>query len=81
MLKQWLSKRGYGPIEDLARMAFERGDRVFAYKFHPSPMKNDVDLAKAIADVEAIGWTVLSQIPQGEGLRRFVSLTFSRREA
>ncbi|MYY03044.1 MULTISPECIES: hypothetical protein [unclassified Streptomyces] len=78
MLKRWLSKRGYGAIEDVARVAFDRGDRVFSYKFHPRPARNDTDLAEAIAGVEAIGWTVTSQFPQGEGLQRFVSLTFHR---
>lgn len=78
MLKSWLARRGYGAIDDLARRAYERGDAVFAYKFHPRPTRNDVDLAEAIAAVEAIGWTLMSQFPEGQGLQRFVSLTFRR---
>ncbi|MGW9116692.1 hypothetical protein ACWGRV_08610 [Streptomyces sp. NPDC055663] len=67
-------------IEEAAGTAFKRGDAIFVYKFHPSPSprNRDADLARAIASVEAIGWTLLSQQAEGEGLQRFVSLTFRR---
>ncbi len=78
MLKKWLMAHGYGAIDDVARAAFDRGDAVFSYKFHPRPTRNDTDLAEAIASVEQIGWRLLSQFRQGEGLQRFVSLTFRR---
>ncbi|MFJ8855893.1 hypothetical protein [Streptomyces sp. NPDC102437] len=51
---------------------------MFTAKFHPSPTKNDTDLASAISGVEAIGWTPLHQQSEGAGLQRFVSLTFRR---
>lgn len=44
----------------------------------PSPRNRDTDLARAIAAAEAIGWKLLSQQAEGEGLQRFVSLTFRR---
>ncbi|AXE76567.1 hypothetical protein C5746_06140 [Streptomyces atratus] len=58
----------------------QAGDAIFVYKFHPSPSprNRDADLARAIASVEAIGWTLLSQQAEGEGLQRFVSLSFRR---
>ncbi|MGP3750909.1 hypothetical protein [Streptomyces sp. IBSNAI001] len=80
MLKKFLAARGYGAIDDLARLAFKRGDTVFTYNFHPSPTKNDTDLTYAISDVEAIGWVLIDRQAEGEGLRRFVGLTFRRRE-
>ncbi|WP_327379461.1 hypothetical protein [Streptomyces sp. NBC_01212] len=80
MLKSWLAARGYGAIDELARRAYKRGDAIFTYKFHPSPTKNDTDLTYAISDVEAIGWALIDRQAEGEGLRRFVSLTFRRRE-
>lgn len=80
MLKKWLARRGIYAIDDGARQAHERGDAVYTYKFHPNPTKGDRDLAKAIADVEAIGWVLLSSHPEGEGLKRFFSLTFRRSE-
>ncbi|WP_405858504.1 hypothetical protein OG361_30195 [Streptomyces sp. NBC_00090] len=83
MLKKLLKKLALPSIQDAAGEAFKRGDTVFSYRFHPSPSpKNqDGDVARAIMDVEAIGWTLLSQVPEGEGLGRFVSLTFRRRES
>ncbi|MFI8436948.1 hypothetical protein ACIGJO_25050 [Streptomyces sp. NPDC079020] len=81
MLKSFLAKRGYGAIDELARIAFKRGDTIFVNKFHPRPMQNDTDLTIAISDVEAIGWTLIDRQSEGEGLQRFVSLTFRRREA
>ncbi|MER5501392.1 hypothetical protein ABT096_29885 [Streptomyces sp. NPDC002561] len=78
MLKKFLAARGYGSITDRARLAHERGDGIFVAKFHPSPTKNDTDLALAISDVEAIGWTLLDRQAEGAGLQRFVSLTFRR---
>ncbi|MET9480927.1 hypothetical protein [Streptomyces sp. NPDC006638] len=80
MLKKLLSKIAIPPIDEAARQAFKRGDAIFVRKFHPRPTTNGADLAQAIADVEAIGWTLLSQQAEGEGLQRFVSLTFRRRE-
>ncbi|KDQ65696.1 hypothetical protein [Streptomyces sp. NTK 937] len=80
MLKKFLAARGYGAIDDLARLAYKRGDAIFTNKFHPRPTKNDTDLALAIADVEAVGWVLVNQQAEGEGLTRFVSLTFRRRE-
>ncbi|MER5619369.1 hypothetical protein ABT068_46865, partial [Streptomyces sp. NPDC002215] len=35
----------------------------------------------AISDVEAIGWTLIDRQAEGEGLQRFVNLTFRRRES
>lgn len=78
MLKKFLKKLAVAPIDDAAREAFKRGDTIFVRKFHPRPSKNGTDLAQAIADVEAIGWTLISQQAEGEGLQRFVSLTFRR---
>ncbi|MFE5093201.1 hypothetical protein ACFRCI_23290 [Streptomyces sp. NPDC056638] len=78
MLKKFLAARGYGAIDDLARLAYKRGDKIFVNKFHPRPTKNDTDLALAISDVEAIGWTLIDRQTEGEGLQRFVSLTFRR---
>lgn len=82
MLKKLLKKLALPSIEEAAMQALKRGDTVFSYKFHPSPSpKNqDGDVARAIMDVEAVGWTLLSQVPEGTGLQRFVSLTFRRRE-
>ncbi|MFD4234326.1 hypothetical protein [Streptomyces sp. NPDC058542] len=81
MLKTFLAKRGYGSIEDLALLAFKRGDTIFVNKFHPRPTKNDTDLALAIGSVENIGWVLIDRQSEGEGLSRFVSLTFRRRES
>lgn len=81
MLKSFLAKRGYGSIEDLALLAFKRGDTIFVTKFHPRPTKNDTDLALAIGAVENIGWVLIDRQSEGEGLGRFVSLTFRRRES
>ncbi|MFD5188580.1 hypothetical protein ACFWMU_10615 [Streptomyces sp. NPDC058357] len=78
MLKKFLAARGYGSVDDRARLAYKRGDAVFTAKVHPRPTKNDSDIAAAIAGVEAIGWTLLHQQAEGEGLQRFVSLTFRR---
>ncbi|MYW28290.1 hypothetical protein [Streptomyces sp. SID2119] len=80
MLKSFLAKRGYGSIEDLARLAYKRGDTIFVNKFHPRPTKNDTDLALAIGAVEDVGWVLIDRQSEGEGLQRFVSLTFRRRE-
>jgi hypothetical protein len=83
MLKKLLKRLALPSIDEAARQAYKRGDAIFAYKFHPSPSprNQDGDVARAIADVEAIGWTLLSQQAEGEGLGRFVSLTFRRRQA
>lgn len=81
MLKKWLAKRGVYAIDEGAQAAHARGETIYTYKFHPRPMKGGQDLAKAISDVEDIGWTLLSQQAEGEGLTRFVSLVFRRREA
>lgn len=81
MLKKFLAKRGYGAIDDLARLAYKRGDTIFINKFHPRPTKNDTDLALAIGAVEEIGWVLIDRQSEGEGLTRFVSLTFRRRGA
>ncbi|MFF6928380.1 hypothetical protein [Streptomyces californicus] len=81
MLKSFLAKRGYGAIDDLARIAYKRGDAIFINKFHPRPTKNDTDLAQAIGAVEAIGWVLIDRQSEGEGIQRFVSLTFRRRES
>ncbi|MFC8583246.1 hypothetical protein ACFUGD_01510 [Streptomyces sp. NPDC057217] len=80
MLKKLLGKLALPSIDEAARKAFKDGDTVFAYKFHPSPSprNQDGDIAKAIMSVEEIGWTLVSQEHQGEGLQRFVSLTFRR---
>lgn len=78
MLKKLLKKLAVPPIDEAAREAFKRGDSIFIRKFHPRPSKNQTDLAQAISDVEAIGWTLLSQQAEGEGLSRFVTLTFRR---
>ncbi|MGW0468356.1 hypothetical protein ACWDX6_24275 [Streptomyces sp. NPDC003027] len=82
MLKKLLGKLAFPSITDAAGQAYKRGDAVFSYRFHPSPSprNQDGDVARAIADVEAIGWTLLSQQAEGEGVQRFVSLTFRRKE-
>ncbi|WP_069752973.1 hypothetical protein [Streptomyces sp. EN16] len=80
MLKSFLAKRGYGAIEDLAALALKRGDTIFVNKFHPRPTMNDTDLALAVGSVEDIGWVLIDRQSEGEGLTRFVSLTFRRRE-
>ncbi|NYE44185.1 hypothetical protein [Streptomyces fulvorobeus] len=63
----------------MARIAYKRGDPIFVNKFHPRPTKNDTDLALAIGAVETIGWALIDRQSEGEGLQRFVSLTFRRR--
>lgn len=78
MLKKFLAARGCGAIDELARIAYKRGDTIFVNNFHPRPTKNDADLTIAISDVEAIGWTLIDRQSEGEGLQRFVSLTFRR---
>lgn len=82
MLRRLLKKIALPSIEEAAGQALKRGDTIFTYRFHPSPSprNQDSDVAKAIMGVEAIGWTLLSQVPEGQGLQRFVSLTFRRRE-
>ncbi|MGW6638445.1 hypothetical protein [Streptomyces cyaneofuscatus] len=80
MLKKFLAARGYGAIDELARLAYKRGDTIFVNKFHPRPTKNDTDLALAIGAVEDVGWVLIDRQSEGEGLTRFVSLTFRRRE-
>ncbi|MEV4939543.1 hypothetical protein [Streptomyces zaomyceticus] len=83
MLKKLLKKLALPSIEDAAGTAFKNGDTIFSYRFYPSPTPNnmDGDVASAIMKVEAIGWTLLSNVPEGEGLQRSVSLTFRRRES
>jgi hypothetical protein len=81
MLKKWLAKRGVYAIEDGAQQAYDRGDSVYTYRFHPSPTRNGADVAKAIQDVEAVGWRVEWQTPEGAGLTRVVNLTFRRASA
>ncbi|MFI9123899.1 hypothetical protein ACIGW0_31660 [Streptomyces bikiniensis] len=83
MLKKLLGKLALPSIDQAAGEAFKRGDTVFSYRFHPSPSprNQDSDIAKAIMSVEEIGWKLIGQEHQGEGLGRFVSLTFRRRES
>ncbi|MCY0926204.1 hypothetical protein OTB20_08295 [Streptomyces sp. H27-H1] len=78
MLKRFLRRAGALPIAEAAGEAFKRGDTVFIRKFHPSPTKGDQDLAQAIQDVTAIGWTLTSTQFEGAGLSRHANLVFSR---
>jgi hypothetical protein len=78
MLKKLLGKLAVPPIEVAAADAWKAGDAVFIRKFHPRPGKQDTDVAKAIADVTAIGWTMASCQFDGEGLGRHANLVFTR---
>ncbi|MGW0393867.1 hypothetical protein ACWDYJ_23810 [Streptomyces sp. NPDC003042] len=78
MLKKLLKKLAVPPIHEAAADAWERGDTAFVRKFHPSPAKQDADLAAAIQDVTAIGWALASSQFAGTGLQRHVNLVFQR---
>ncbi|MGW5346295.1 hypothetical protein [Streptomyces sp. HUAS TT3] len=78
MLKKLLKKFAIPPIDEAAGEAWKRGDTVFIRKFYPRPGGQDVDLAQAIQDVTAIGWTLQSTQFDGEGLQRHANLVFTR---
>ncbi|MFD5937173.1 hypothetical protein [Streptomyces sp. NPDC060333] len=78
MLKKLLGKLVIPPIEVAAGDAWKRGDTVFIRKFYPRPTKHDVDLAKAIQEVTAIGWALASSQFEGDGLQRHANLVFTR---
>ncbi|MET9959346.1 hypothetical protein ABZ128_09690 [Streptomyces sp. NPDC006326] len=78
MLRKLLKKIAIPPIHEAAGEAWKRGDTVFIRKHYPRPGGRDVDLAKAIQDVTAIGWTLASTQFEGDGLQRHANLVFTR---
>ncbi|WP_328967977.1 hypothetical protein [Streptomyces sp. NBC_00239] len=78
MLKKLLGKLAVPPIHEAAQAAWDRGDTVFIRKAHPSPTKQDRDIAEAVQRVTAIGWDLRASDWEGAGLSRHVTLTFTR---
>ncbi|MEU3777742.1 hypothetical protein AB0F11_32020 [Streptomyces sp. NPDC032472] len=78
MLKKLLKKISIPPIDEAAGDAWKAGDTVFIRKFYPRPGGQDVDLAKAIQNVTAIGWALASTQFEGDGLQRHANLVFTR---